>query len=88
MFNVYIFPTYKRHNVLLKSRKNENIVYIYAHMMAFILPVSHCPDYHTTQVVSADLFSHPKVTEMLRKSRENNEGLDGRVGGGRGSGIL
>ena len=39
-------------------------------MMAFILPVSHCSVYYTTQVLSADLFSHPKVREMFLKSRE------------------
>ena len=42
-------------------------------MMAFIMPVSHCPVFYTTQVISADLFSHPKVREMIRKSREINQ---------------
>ena len=37
------------------------------------MPVSHCPVYYTTQVISADLFSHPKVREMIRKSREINQ---------------
>ena len=42
-------------------------------MMAFILTISHCPVYYTTQEISADLFSHPKVREMLRKSHEINQ---------------
>ena len=45
-------------------------------MMAFILPVSRCPVYSITQVISSDLVSYLKVREMLRKllrkSREIN----------------
>ena len=36
----------------------------------------YCPSlivYYITQVISADLFSHPKVREMFRKSHEINQ---------------
>ena len=58
---------------LLKRKCSYKRPKVLAHMMAFILPVTHCPVYFTTQVISADLFSHPKVTEMFRKSREINQ---------------
>ena len=69
------FSSYKRHNVLLKSRKHKKTDQIYAHMMAFILPVSHLSCLLQMQIISADLFSHPKVREMFRKCREINRGL-------------
>ena len=58
------FSLYKRHNVLFKSRRHENIDKIYAARVSL--------SYYTTQVFSTDLFSHPKVREMFRKSREIN----------------
>ena len=42
-------------------------------MMAFIQPVSHCPVYYTAQVIAADLVSHPKASEIFRKSRGVNQ---------------
>ena len=42
-------------------------------MMAFMLFISDFHVYYTTQVISTDLFSHPKVKELFKKSREINQ---------------
>ena len=68
MFNAYIyFSSYKRHNVLSKSRKQENIDFkIYAHMMAFILSVSHCPVYYTSNFRCLIFLSPVKLIRCLK----------------------
>ena len=42
-------------------------------MMTFMLPIPHRSIYYTTQVISADLFSHPKVRETFKRFVEINQ---------------